>query len=76
MGGGQARADAGRAASYQRYFKEPVDYLGLDREGSEGVRRELLERVGESWTIVDAVRFCDAMLRDPHMEARGTGYQV
>lgn len=72
----RGQANATRAASYQRYFKEPVDYFGLDTKSARRVQRNLLDRVGEDWTIRDAVRFCNAMLRDPHMEARGTGYQV
>ncbi len=69
-------ANAARAESYQRYFKEPVNYFGLDTQGARRVKEELLAQVEGSWTIDDAVRFCKAMVRDPHMESRGIGYQV
>jgi 3-methyladenine DNA glycosylase AlkD len=69
-------ADPAKAASYQRYFKEPVDYFGLGTETARVVRQELLDRVRRNWTIKDAVRFCKAMVKDPHMESRGIGYQV
>jgi 3-methyladenine DNA glycosylase AlkD len=72
----RSHANASRAASYQRYFKERVDLLGLDMQAAGNIKRELLERVQERWTIDDAVRFCNAMVKHPHMEARGTGYQV
>jgi 3-methyladenine DNA glycosylase AlkD len=71
-----AQANPERAASYQRYFKEPVDYLGLDNKGAKKIKEDLFARVEESWGIGEAVRFCKAMLRDPHMEARGIGYQT
>ena len=69
-------ANEAKAASYQRHFKEPVDFYGLGTESTKQIKRNLLDRVGGIWTIRDAVSFCDAMLRDPHMEARGIGYQV
>ena len=72
----RSQANAKRAASYQRYFKEPVDYFGLDTQGARQIKLGLLDRVEASWTIRDAVRFCDAMIRDPHMESRGIGYQT
>ena len=71
-----AAADAKRAASYQRYFKEPVVILGVENKTTIAIRSDLLARVGETWTVDDAVRFCDAMVRDPSLEARGTGFQV
>jgi 3-methyladenine DNA glycosylase AlkD len=72
----RAGADEAKAASYQRYFKEPVDYFGLGTQEARRIRQDLLARVEEHWTIEDAVRFCDAMIEDPHMESRGTGYQI
>ncbi len=72
----QANANAARAASYQRFFKEPVAYYGLGTQESRQVKLDLLASVEGRWTIQDAVRFCKAMVRDPHMEARGIGYQV
>jgi len=72
----RAQANAARARSYQRYFKEPVDYYGLDSKSSRQVKEDLLARVEGSWTIDDAVRFCNWMIKDPHMEARGIGYQT
>ena len=69
-------ADKTRAASYQRYFKEPVHYLGVGKEKMVEVHKDLLDRVEGVWTIKEAVRFCDLMVKDPHMEARGLGFQV
>lgn len=71
-----AAADATRAASYQRYFKEPVDYLGLDSKTVKKIKEDLRTAVEVTWNADDAVRFCDAMIEDPHMEARGIGYQI
>lgn len=72
----RAGANKKRAASYQRYFKEPVDFFGLGSPEARKVMEDLLTRVEGCWKIQDAVRFCNAMVRDPHMESRGTGYQI
>jgi len=72
----RAGANKTRAASYQRYFKEPVNYFGLDSQGARLIKQNLIDRIRGSWTIKDAVSFCKAMVRDPHMESRGIGYQV
>lgn len=72
----RGRANEAKAASYQRYFKEPVNFFGLGTQGSRQIKQDLLARIDGSWTIQDAARFCNAMVRDPHMEARGIGYQI
>jgi 3-methyladenine DNA glycosylase AlkD len=72
----KSHADEARAASYQRYFKEPVDYLGVGKERMRNVHQNLLNRVEGAWTIKEAVRFCNLMVKDPHMEARGLGFRV
>jgi len=72
----RAGADTARAASYQKWFKDPVNYFGLDNQGVKQIKQDLLDRIKGSWTVQDAVIFCKAMVRDPHMESRGIGYQV
>jgi len=72
----KSHANKTRAASYQRYFKEPVDYLGVGKEKFEEIQRNLLDRVKGIWTIKQAVGFCKVMVKDPHMEARGLGFRV
>jgi 3-methyladenine DNA glycosylase AlkD len=70
------RADPGRAASSQRYFKEPVQLYGLDTPTCRSMTRDLLRRVKGSWTLREAVAFCRTMVRDPHLEPRGMGFEV
>jgi len=72
----RAQADPKRAVSNQRYFKEPVAWFGLDSATARALRTELLERVRGSWALRDAVAFCRAMVRDPHLEARAVGFQT
>jgi 3-methyladenine DNA glycosylase AlkD len=60
----------------ERYFKEPVELYGLDTPTSRRLPRDLLKRVKGSWTLCDAVAFCRAMVRDPHLEPRGIGFEV
>ena len=69
-------ADETRAASYQRYFKEPVDILGVDKTTMVETTENLIGRIGDAWTIKQAVQFCKLMVRDPHMESRSLGFQV
>ena len=64
----RSHANDAKAASYQRYFKEPVNYYGLDTESARDITKDLFDRVQESWTIEDAVRFCKAMVEDPPNE--------
>lgn len=70
------RADAGNAASYQRYFKEPVDLYGVDYRELKKYEADLIASVRDTWGPGDAVVFCKSMLDDPHMDARGMGFQV
>jgi len=67
-------ADRKRARSNQRFFKEPVALLGIDTATLRDVQRDLVRGPAAGWTIRDAVRFCEAMLRDPHLEARALGF--
>ncbi len=72
----KSHADKTRAASYQRYFKQPVDYLGVGKQRFEEVEQNLLDRVEGTWTIKQAVQFCKLMVKDPHMEIRGLGFRI
>ena len=71
-----AGADEERAASYQRYFKEPVEVYGVDYAALKAWRKEMAARVRGAWTLDDALVFCEAMLEDPHLEPRGTAFQT
>lgn len=72
----KAGADEARAASFQRYFKEPVAIYGVEHKALKARREELAARVRGAWTLDDALVYCEAMLEDPHLEARGTGFQT
>lgn len=69
-------ADPRKAATYQRFFKEPVDVYGVDTKAMREIQRELVAQHRGHWGLRDAVRFCDLVVKDPHLEARGTGFQV
>lgn len=70
-------ADPKKAATYQRYFKEPVSWFGLGNTSSKRFIKELVAKAkGASWTLPDVVTFCDQMVRDPHVEPRGIAFQV
>jgi len=72
----KSQADETRAAGLQRYFKDPVNYYGVEYRPFKEWKAEFLARLTDHWTIKEAVEFCDTMIEDPHMESRGIGYQV
>lgn len=69
-------ADETRAASFQRYFKEPVNYFGVDHAGYKEWKKAFVAALKGHWTIREAVEFCDIIREDPHDEARGIGFQI
>ena len=52
----RSRADESKAAKLQRYFKEPVDYYGVDYGHFKEWKADFHSRLREHWTIDDAVR--------------------
>lgn len=71
-----ANADQERAAKLQRYFKDPVNYFGVEWGPFKEWKAEFIGRLKAQWGIEEAVEFCEVMLEDSHMESRGIGYQV
>ena len=72
----QRHADPKKAASYQRYFKEPVEFLGIDSPTSKQIQRDLHDEIGDTWTLRDAIAFCNVLMCEPHLEPRGIGFQT
>jgi len=69
-------ADPQKATTYQRFFKQPVDAYGVDAPAMREIQRDLVARHRGQWGLREAVRFCDLVAKDPHLEARGAGFQV
>ncbi|RPJ49163.1 MAG: DNA alkylation repair protein [Candidatus Latescibacterota bacterium] len=67
-------ADPEVARSGQRFFKEPVPLLGIPGPTINRVARELVRETRGCWTAREAVRFCDVLVREPHLEARAVGF--
>lgn len=72
----KAGADEERAASIQRYFKEPVEVYGVEYAALKARRKDVAAEVRGSWTLEDALLYCEEMLKDPHLEARGDAFQT
>jgi len=70
----RALADPARAESGRRFFKEPIPLYGIPAKEIHRIVRETAARVKGTWTIGEAVRFADALARDPRFEARAVGY--
>lgn len=72
----KAGADETRAASFQRYFKEPVKVYGVEYAALKARRKEIAAQVRDAWTLDDALLYCEEMLKDPHLEPRGNAFQT
>ena len=72
----QANANPETAEKFQRYFKEPVKYYGVEWGPFKEWKAEFMARLTPTWTLDDALCFCELVLEDDHMESRGIGYQV
>ena len=72
----KAGADEERAASFQRYFKEPVEVYGVENAALKARRKEAAAQVRGTWTLDDALLYCEEMLKDPHLEPRGIAFQT
>lgn len=72
----QGNANPEQAEKFQRYFKEPVNYYGVEWGPFKEWKAEFLARLEPHWSLQDAVRFCELVQEDDHMESRGIGYVV
>ncbi|MFH1680015.1 MAG: DNA alkylation repair protein [Candidatus Eisenbacteria bacterium] len=68
--------DPSGAAAGQRFFKEPVDLLGIRAAVLDRLAKEIVRETRRIWSWRDAVLFCDLLAKDPHLEARALGYTV
>ena len=67
---------ARRAAGARRYFKETVRAFGVPAPVLRRLAGETARRMRGAWTVEDAVRFCDRMIRDARLEAKAFGLLV
>jgi 3-methyladenine DNA glycosylase AlkD len=71
-----SRADPLRATEVQRYFKATVAAFGIPLPEVRRAVAGLHRAVSASWTVNDAVAFCDALIHDPHLEAKAVGLEL
>jgi 3-methyladenine DNA glycosylase AlkD len=67
----QARVD-----TLQKYFKDPIQAYGVDYPAYKVWMKGFVKELKKGWVLQDAVEYCDIMVKDPHMEAPGNGFQV
>jgi 3-methyladenine DNA glycosylase AlkD len=67
-----------RAAMMRVYFKrdDDVAFYGVALPVVRRVARDTWRRHRARWTVADAVRFCDALIRAPELEAKSVGVIV
>jgi 3-methyladenine DNA glycosylase AlkD len=71
----EARADAERARSSQRFFKEPITCLGIDAPTMRRLAKEWVRRV-HHWELAQAEALCDVLMQHPAFEASMLGILV
>jgi len=68
--------DPVRARGAQQYFKHEIVALGIT---TPALRRFVQEQVGvlrQVWSLPQAIRLCDHLLREPELEIRGAGILI
>ena len=65
------KANPKNAAGAQNYFKDAVRVFGLTTPEVRLLAKDYVLKVKDSWTIDQAVEFCELLLPDPHLEAKG-----
>ena len=68
--------DPARARAVQRYFSDAVVALGVGAPTVRGIVKKQTKPLKGVWTLDDAVKCCDLLLREPQMEVRAAGILV
>ncbi len=73
-----AAGDPRVAAQARVYFKsgEAVRFYGVRATATREIARRLAAQVRNAWRLDDAMAFCEAMLREPELEAKSVGILV
>jgi 3-methyladenine DNA glycosylase AlkD len=68
-------ADARVAAQMRSYFKstEVLHFLGISAPKAREIEKRIYEAVRQEWSVAEALRFADTMIRNRHLEAKGIG---
>jgi 3-methyladenine DNA glycosylase AlkD len=69
----RVKADPARAAQGQKYFKHRVRLFGLSAAESRQIAADLFSEVKGTWTVNEAVEFCDLVFPRPELEFKGLG---
>jgi len=72
------RASPRRAAGMRAYFKrdETVAFYGVTLPAARALARDVWRRYRDAWSVADAIRFCDVLMRDAEFEAKCVGVIV
>jgi 3-methyladenine DNA glycosylase AlkD len=67
------RANPRKALEVQRYFKDTVCALGITLPEVRAAAADVYREIRRTWSVDDAVVFCDRLIRDPHLEIKSVG---
>ncbi len=65
--------DPARARGAQQYFKNEIIALGVTTPALRDFMKQRVRGIRNAWSLRDAIRLCDRLLREPEMEIRGAG---
>jgi 3-methyladenine DNA glycosylase AlkD len=68
--------DPARARAVQRYFSDEIVALGVSAPTVRNLVKKRTKPLREVWTLNDAIRCCDLLLKEPQMEVRVAGILV
>ena len=66
-------ADSAAARQARKYFREPVEVLGVGTPDLRRLVREAHRQVARAWGLREALTACDLLLRDRRVEVKGAG---
>ncbi len=69
-------SDPKKAASAQRFSKEPVQSLGIDAPTIRSTARVWTARLKTGWHLKEAAALCDRLIQCPHVEIRAVGFLI
>jgi len=70
------KADPRKAEQGRTYFKEKVSLLGISAPDLKRIAGECFQKIKSSWTVEEALAFCDRMLPEKELEAKAVSLLV
>ncbi len=70
------KSDPVKARAAQRYFKEEIKSLGISAPTMRELAGKIYEQAKKTWSVEEAVEFCEILLPNPYHEVKALGILV